>query len=191
MDKYDASDANLKLEGVEFILYFRDTVGDVTTYHYAQVITEEMVEAGTEINGKVVTDADVGVIYGYTENRDDASILDTDANGAIYLKGLDAGIYYLEETKTNDGYNLLDTPVQVTINPTYTVTDDDCSVTVKYEVDGMDQGTSATVGVRNSKGSTLPSTGGIGTTIFYIAGAVLVLSAGMVLITKKRLANEQ
>ena len=191
IDKYDAADNTIKLEGVEFVLYYRDTVEDTTTYHYAQVITEEMVEAGETINGKVVEANDVGVIYGFTTDRDAASILDTDANGAINLKGLDAGIYYLEETKTNDGYNLLDTPVQVTITPAYTVTDDDCAVTVKYEVDGMDQGTSATVGVRNSKGSTLPSTGGIGTTIFYIAGAVLVLSAGLVLITKKRLANEQ
>ena len=189
VDKYDASDANLKLEGVEFILYFRDTVGDVTTYHYAQVITEEMVEAGTEINGKVVTDADVGVIYGYTENRDDASILDTDANGAIYLKGLDAGIYYLEETKEPDGYNKLDTPIQVEISPEYDEGGD--LLTVKYEVDNTDQGNLSTVSVANSKGNVLPSTGGMGTTILYVVGAILVMSAGLVLITKKRLANEQ
>ena len=191
IDKFDSADHSIKLENVEFILYFRDTVGDVTTYHYAQVITEEMVEAGEVINGKPVTAADVGVVYGFTENRDDASVLDTDANGAINLKGLDAGIYYLEEIKTNDGYNLLDTPVQIEINPTYTVTGEECAVTVSYEVDGMEQGTSATVGVRNSKGSTLPSTGGIGTTMFYIFGAILVVGAGVILITKKRLANEE
>ena len=55
----------------------------------------------------------------------------------------------------------------------------------------MTQGAASTVGVRNSKGSTLPSTGGMGTTIFYIVGAVLVAGAALVLITKKRLANEQ
>ena len=190
VDKYDAADANIKLEGVEFILYYRDTVGDTTTYHYAQVITEEMVEAGTEINGKVVTDADVGVVYGYTEDREDASILDTDENGAIYLKGLDAGIYYLEETKEPDGYNKLDTPVQVEIKPEYSEVDGSLT-TVKYEVDNTDQGNLSTVSVANSKGNILPSTGGIGTTIFYIAGAILALGAGLVLITKKRLANEK
>lgn len=189
VDKYDAADANLKLENVEFILYFRDTVGDVTTYHYAQVITEEMVEAGEVINGKPVTDDDVGVVYGYTENRDDASILDTDANGAIYLKGLDAGIYYLEETKEPDGYNKLDTPVQVEITPNYN--DDGTLLNVSYEVDNTDQGNSSTVSVSNSKGNVLPSTGGMGTTLLYVVGALLVMGAGLVLITKKRLDNEQ
>jgi len=189
VDKYDAADANLKLENVEFILYYRDTVGDVTTYHYAQVITEEMVEAGEVINGKVLDADDVGVVYGYTENRDDASILDTDANGAIYLKGLDAGIYYLEETKEPDGYNKLDTPVQVEITPNYN--EDGTLLNVSYEVDNTDQGNSSTVSVANSKGNILPSTGGIGTTIFYIVGGILVLGAGLILIAKKRLAKEQ
>ncbi|MBQ3528653.1 MAG: isopeptide-forming domain-containing fimbrial protein [Clostridia bacterium] len=187
IDKYDAANSQTKLEGVEFILYYQDTVESVTTKHYALVVTEEMVAANTVINGKQVTAENIGLVYGYTDDRDEASILDTDANGAINLKGLDQGIYYLEETKTNDGYNLLDTPVQIEITPTYNQNGEECDVTVNYEVDGMEQGTSATVGVRNSKGSTLPSTGGIGTTIFYIVGAVLVVGAVVFLVTKKRM----
>jgi len=190
VDKYDAADPTKKLEGVEFVLY-REKIGEnqEIVKHYAQVITEEMVEAGESINGKVVDADDIGVVYGYTTDRSQASVLDTDENGAIQITGLDAGYYYLEETKTNDGYNLLDTPVQIEILPTYTVNGDECTVTVNYEVDARDQGSSNTVGVRNSKGSTLPSTGGIGTTIFYIVGALLVLVAVVVLITKKRVSR--
>lgn len=191
IDKYDAANQQIKLEGVEFVLYYQDaTTDDTVVKHYALVITEEMVAAGESINGRVVTADDVGTVYGFTTDREQASVLDTDANGRIDLVGLDAGIYYLEETKTNDGYNLLDTPVQIEIKPTYTITGDECAVTVEYEVDGRSQGASNTVGVRNSKGSTLPSTGGIGTTIFYVIGGVLVLAAIVLLITKKRMSAE-
>lgn len=191
IDKYDAANFDTKLEGVEFILYKTTTVEENTTYYYAQVVTEEMVSAGTEINGTVVKSENVGLVYGYTTNRGEASILDTDANGAIALKGLDQGIYYLEETKTKDGYNKLDTPVQIEITPTYTSNGEEYEVVVDYEVDGMEQGANHSVGVRNSKGSTLPSTGGIGTTIFYVAGGILVVGAVVILVTKKRMSNEK
>ena len=191
IDKYDAANQTIKLEGVEFVLYYQDADADGNVIkHYAQVITEEMVAAGESVNGRPVTDQDVGTVYGFSTNREDASVLDTDADGKIDLFGLDAGIYYLEETKTNDGYNLLDTPVQIEIKPTYTVTGDECAVTVEYEVDGRSQGASNVVGVRNSKGSTLPSTGGIGTTLFYVIGGALVLAAIVLLITKKRMSAE-
>ena len=61
------------------------------------------------------------------------------------------------------------------------------TVTVSYYVDSIAQ-SSNTVGVRNSAGSTLPVTGGIGTTIFYILGSVMVLGAVVLLITKRRMA---
>ena len=191
IDKYDAADSDKKLEGVEFVLYYKDTVELTTIYHYAKVVTEEMVKDQIPVNGIAVKKENVGLVYGYTTNREEASILDTDANGAINLKGLDVGIYYLEEIKTKDGYNKLDTPVQIEITPTYTSDGDECSVVVNYEVDGMEQGASHTVGVRNSQGATLPSTGGIGTTIFYVVGGVLAVGAVVILVTKKRMSNEK
>lgn len=191
IDKYDSADTAKKLKDVEFILYYQETVGEDLVRHYAQVVTEEMVEAGVVINDIAVVNEDVGIVYGFTKDRSQASVLDTDENGKISLRGLNEGLYYLEETKTNDGYNLLDTPVQIEITPTYTLNEDDCDVEVKYKVDGREQGTSHTVGVRNSKGSVLPSTGGIGTTIFYVVGGVLAVGAVVILVTKKRMSNEK
>ena len=59
------------------------------------------------------------------------------------------------------------------------------SVTVSYEVDSIAQ-SSNTVGVRNSSGSTLPVTGGAGTTMFYVVGGLLVAAAVVMLISKRR-----
>ncbi len=190
VDKYDADDKNEKLEGAEFVLYYERTENDVVVKYYAMVITEEMITAGVVINGVQVDADDLGIVYGWTSNVNDASVLDTDANGALGVKGLDEGIYYLKETKAPTGYNLMETPVQIKIIPTYTETGDTASVTVSYEVDSIAQATN-TVGVRNSAGSTLPVTGGIGTTMFYVFGGIMVLGAAVLLITKRRMSNEE
>ena len=117
-------------------------------------------------------------------------MLDTDAKGAIALRGLDEGIYYLKETKAPAGYNLMETPVKVEIIPVYTEAGDEVSVTVNYKVDDIEQD-SNTVGVRNSSGSTLPVTGGIGTVLFYAIGSVLVIGAAVMLIVNKRLKDNK
>ena len=189
VDKYDADDKEIKLAGAEFVLYYERTEKvdgvDTTVKHYAQVITEEMIDAGTVINGTAVDEDDLGVVYGWVTDKAQASILDTDSSGALTVNGLDEGLYYLEETKAPAGYNLMETPVQIKITPTYTETADSASVTVSYEVDSIAQ-TSNKVGVRNSAGSTLPVTGGVGTTMFYVVGAVLVAAAVIMLIYKRR-----
>ena len=204
VDKYDADNAATKLEGAEFVLYYERTVADSTVKYYAQVVTEEMVyvvdgdgnvtstlrpEAERMLNGTPVDGDDIGVVYGWTDVRANASILDTDATGKLAVRGLDEGIYYLQETKAPAGYNLMETPVQIKIVPKYTVAGNTASVEVSYEVDSIAQA-SDTVGVRNSSGSTLPVTGGIGTTLFYVFGSVLVLAAVVLLITKKRMTAE-
>ena len=111
----------------------------------------------------------------------------------IGLKGsLD---YYLHETKAPTGYNKLFTDVEVRLVPGYdpTVTDLAYLVTLDYEVDGQAGVGNITDGsidveVINDRGATLPSTGGIGTTIFYVAGSILVLCAVVLLVTKKRMS---
>ena len=189
VDKYDADDITNKLEGAEFVLYYERIESDTIVKYYAKVITEEMIAAGVVINGTQVDIDDLGVVYGWTTDKTQASILDTDSTGHLGVKGLDEGIYYLEETKAPAGYNLMETPVQIKIIPTYTENGVTASVSVSYEVDSIAQA-SETVGVRNSAGSTLPSTGGIGTTLFYIFGGLMVAGASILLVTKKRMGAE-
>ncbi|MBR5315784.1 MAG: LPXTG cell wall anchor domain-containing protein, partial [Firmicutes bacterium] len=148
----------------------------------------ELTEANGYINGRFVDNDDLGLVYGFTTVREEASVVDTDANGAINLKGLDSGIYFLEETKTNDGYNLLDTPVQIDIISTYDEESGVYTASVEYKVDSRTQGSNHVIGVRNSKGSTLPATGGMGTTMLYFGGGALVLCAIVLLITKRRMS---
>ena len=197
VDKFELNNEAKKLNGVEFLLYYtrtetnQETGKPTTTYYYAKLITEEMVEAGERVNDIPVTEEDVGVVYGWTTNREEASVLDTDENGALTVRGLDAGKYYLEEIKTNEGYNLLESAVEINISASYSNTDtEEATVSVEYSVDGTSQGTSDTVKIANSKGNTLPSTGGIGTTLFYVIGGILGAAVVVILVTKRRMVEE-
>ena len=121
--------------------------------------------------------------------QSEATTVVTPASGNIKLIGLDAGTYYLEETKAPTGYNTLTAPITVVIDrgTLPTVTGSDVSCTVKY--DDTEATDSKTVRVLNNRGTTLPGTGGIGTTIFYVVGGGLMVAAGVLLITKKRMEN--
>ncbi len=102
--------------------------------------------------------------------------------GFAKIFGLDADeTYYLYEDKAPNGYNLI-TGVAAAISVGQTKDD-----VAQYDAYGIN---SATTEVQNSAGSSLPSTGGIGTTIFYIVGGVLVLGAAVLFVTKRRLSNE-
>lgn len=109
--------------------------------------------------------------------------------GDITIKGLDdATEYYLYETKAPAGYNRLTDAVRFEITATYGDAGDSCT-SVTARVNNDDQ-PSVSVNVRNNKGSTLPSTGGIGTTIFYVIGGGLMAVAAVLLVTKKRMNNK-
>lgn len=103
----------------------------------------------------------------------------TDATGRFTIEGLDSDTYYLTETKAPNGYNVLSSAITVVIA-------DDGTVTYTYN------GTAGTgeVKVLNQSGTELPSTGGMGTTVLYIIGSVLVLAAAVLLITRKRMSAE-
>lgn len=185
--KYEKDNATNLLKDVEFVLYYTDSQNNK---HYAKVVTADMITAGTQLNAVAVTNNDLGVVYGWTTNKTEASTLITDANGSFTVRGLDAGTYYLEETKTNSGFNLLESDVKVEIDPTYTITaTQNATVSVVYSVNDTAQGTSDVVEIPNARGNVLPTTGGIGTTIFYALGGILVVCAIVILITKKRMAD--
>ena len=180
-DSYDAGSYTKMLEGAEFRLYYVEATDDppAETIYYAQV------------------DAD-GKVTGWTTDETDTSIvLTTDADGKISVVGLATGTYFLEETKAPDGYNKLSDPIEVTIEATYIDNDGDGAYdtvgTLKITVNGEESSSvdleSVGMDVVNNSGSNLPSTGGIGTTIFYIVGGILVFGAVVLLITRKRMKN--
>jgi fimbrial isopeptide formation D2 family protein/LPXTG-motif cell wall-anchored protein len=104
----------------------------------------------------------------------------TTAEGAINIKGLDADTYHLIETQAPAGYNLLTKDVTVLITR-----DSDANGEWGVSKDGT-KTADKQVKVENSTGALLPTTGGIGTTIFYVIGAILILGAAVALIVKRR-----
>ena len=102
-------------------------------------------------------------------NGNEAGAVDeftTVASGKIVIKGVDLDKYTLVETAAPAGYNKLKDPVEVTVPETNALT----------------------VEVPNASGTELPSTGGMGTTIFYVLGSILVIGAAVLLVTKKRMS---
>ena len=106
----------------------------------------------------------------------DNTVQTTGNDGKIRIEGLDAGSYHLRETKAPAGYNKLNEDVLVTINPTSAA--DGKTMTL----------TAVTAKVNNQSGTELPSTGGMGTTIFYVLGSILAVGAIVLLVTKKRMS---
>lgn len=128
--------------------------------------------------GSIINFKNNGNEYRYTEDTEGTTkTLQSPTDGNFYIKGLKAGTYWLKETEAPKGYNTLVEPIKIIIEQN---TDGTQSMkNVKGDV-------ITKVEVENKSGSILPSTGGMGTTIFYIAGAFLVLISGVVLIAKKR-----
>lgn len=117
---------------------------------------------------KVVPEGTVGAITQIT----------TDATGEFKIQGLDADTYYLTEITAPEGYNKLDAPRDFTIKQN---TEGSTSDTVQ----GTNIIKTATVDVENKAGGLLPSTGGIGTVIFYVVGGLLVVGAVIFLVRRR------
>lgn len=108
------------------------------------------------------------------------TVLTTDTTGYISIAGLDKDTYYLREIVAPAGFNPLKKDVKVEIKGVYQ--DENDSNKLKYDTTIAE--------VENNSGTELPSTGGIGTTIFYVVGSVLVLGAGVLLVTRKRMSTK-
>lgn len=173
------NDPNHALANAEFQLYKDIVDKNGTTTMYAIFSDATNSEDGTSVYN----------LTGWTADATRATTVVTPASGNIKFVGLDAGTYYLKETKAPTGYNTLPAPITVEISstlPTAKVPSTTVTYTVKcdgHEADGH------IIPVENKSGTVLPSTGGIGTTIFYVIGGGLMVAAAILLITKKRMEN--
>ena len=147
---------------------------DSTTQKYEKVTVVTKDTVATEIN-----------TVGYTN-----------AQGVLTFAGLNAGEYVITELVAPSGYNLLKDSITITItenadfsNANWTVTEKVGDKDAKTLAAGADNLFSFTV--ENNSGTELPSTGGMGTTLFYILGGLLVVGAGIVLVTKKRMSKSE
>lgn len=141
---------------------------------------------------KEVTDSNQKTFY-VTGNNAASNTVKTNAEGKIYIRGLEAGTYFLTETKTNAGYVLLKNPVKIVIEQTdsktgaASATVDGKNTTMKE--DSLNQGSATAevpLTVVNHKGFDLPATGGAGTALFTIAGIVIVAVAAALLFMRKK-----
>ena len=120
-----------------------------------------------------------------------------DEGTTFTFKGLDDGDYRLTETKTPDGYNTME-PIEFTITADHDVKSDNPQLTglngnvttgdITFTSNLTDG--SLTTNVVNKKGSELPSTGGMGTTILYVAGTLMIIAAAAFLVMKKKAENK-
>ena len=130
------------------------------------------------------------------------TVVKSNLDTTFTFSGLDDGEYVLTETKTPDEYNTIE-PITFKVNADHTITWDGADrdlvlkelngnkVTGEIILTSNKTEGSLSADVVNKKGSTLPSTGGIGTTIFYVVGVILMLGAGVLLVTKKRMSSNR
>ena len=196
--KVDGENADTKLEGAQFVLLN----GGKT--EAAMVVNGKMtgwVKVYSEAEGE---NLQMPATYEewverYGENN---VILSSDENGAFNISGLDDGTYYLREIKAPAGYNLLEEDVKAVISAetangqTWNSTAADAFTALTISVNdaeavngNLDTGI-VNVTVANNQGTTLPETGGIGTTIFFVLGGVLVVGAGVLLVVRFRMRAE-
>lgn len=204
LTKVDGADHNVKLEGVEFQItgtsiktavskgeYFKqDAAG---TYYQLKDGTFTETAPTPETGSKYVsTSVKYAKVTDTTEQTNMQKVTasgTTDKNGLITFKGLGAGTYYITELKTKSGYNLLTAPITVVITATPGATSCTWTATMNGAPATFEENM-VKLTVENNKGSVLPITGGIGTTIFYVIGGLLVCGAVVMAITKKKLSVE-
>ncbi len=186
----------IEFEG-ELFAHWRDSINQDEPEKdiYAKVawfdtLTPEMIALNPRVptysmtNGTLVQDPTTGGGYGYFL---DSVIRESNAGTQFTWKGIDDGHYIIVETETPSGYNTLD-PIEFDVIAEHEVESEN---PVLIDVDGDPfLPTEANMGILqdnvvNHSGGILPSTGGIGTTLFYVLGGMLVLGAGILLVVKK------
>lgn len=175
------------------------------------VFTYQTIFNKVDENGNPLKGAEFTLEKYNGENWEAITVVKNTEGTTFTFKGLDDGRYRLTETTTPAGYNSID-PIYFVIKATHDEEAKEPKLTtmtvVRTDEDGkelIDEETkvpinlgtvilengSVTAAIENRKGSTLPSTGGMGTTLFYIIGGVLVVGAAVLLIVKRRMSVEK
>lgn len=171
LTKVDKDNTDTKLKGAQFMLY--KGTGDNKEY----------------LKAEKTEDNTAWVVTGWTKVEEEGTTLtSTGDNGAKFtIKGLDDGTYYLKETKAPAGYNTPTEDFKLVLTATtvnnqgYLGNPADAIGDIKLN---ETKGTSANI--ENTKGHSLPETGGMGTTMIYGAGALMAVGAAVVYVTNKR-----
>ena len=111
--------------------------------------------------------------YDASQNSGNTTLV-SPTGGHFVIQGLEAGTYYLKETEAPKGYNKIQKSIEIEILANGTIKVDGTAIADRI------------VKVQNNKGSLLPSTGGMGTTLIYVVGSILVLASGIVLFSKRK-----
>ena len=181
VQKIDGADKEKELKDAKFVLSKNGTVD-------LGAIDENGTPAKTDNLIELVYDPAKNTYRVATASDENTTYVMTAGN--ITIKGLDDAVdYYLYETKAPAGYNRLTEPVKFRINATYTSADSRPDVLTKVGDEAAVTGLK--VSVENNAGTTLPSTGGMGTTVFYVVGGGLMAVAVVLLVTKKRMENKR
>jgi len=163
---------NSLIDGAKFKIYDAETGGnEVKVVELKKSDIDESVAPGSE--------EDVLVCY-RRARTDETGVEIVVTDGQVRIVGFDNGTYYLEETEAPDGYNKL------TTRQRFIIADSNLDAVFNGEIFSSGSG----VHVVNKTGTMLPETGGIGTTLFYVIGGVLVAAAVVLLVTKKRMSAE-
>ena len=194
--KVDGENEDTKLEGAEFVLF---NGGHTRVAH----IENGKLVGWVALPGGYDSDTYQQIPYETWEtfNRTTNVIMTSAAEGVFGVSGLDDGTYHLMEIKAPNGYNLLEEDVQLVIEATTAngqnwngvantaLTALTINVANEGAVNGKTDTGAVNVTVRNNQGATLPETGGMGTTLFYIIGGLLVVGAGILLVVRIRMRS--
>lgn len=201
-DPYDTSSTDTTPDVIDKVYNFDVIIDKYAGEADAATTTTKLKDAKFVLAKSTGTDADGKPIYKYYKQDDatklvswvsaeaDAKIVTTDENGAASFEGIEAGTYYLIEKQAPVGYNMLKEPVTVTVQAVYA---EDGSINTEATTNTVKKTNSrwgVTQSVGNKAGALLPSTGGIGTTLFYILGSMLVLVSGVMMVTKRRMGKK-
>ena len=184
IDKVDADATATKLEGAIFALKNDESPAKYYKYNAGKITWEDSAAAATQLYSKD------GKLYEYKPATKEVGTV------ATTFKGLKAGTYHIEELAAPEGYVALGSDIDLVISTTANAADNTLkkatftftgAVTGTYDVDSV-ANFALSLEVGNKAGNKLPSTGGVGTTIFYTLGTVMMVSALVLLITKKKMS---